>query len=202
MAKSSSNPEGNPEDGPVVNVGEPIPKRYFNCIMHEEVQMLRKRGIWCNFGERYNGLKIRILGGLHSEVISAQTREENKEKQRKFGGLTGDLDPEDSFAANRRAAPARISGVQGDLLVTGEMAAIATRHGIPVVTDPEGNRFISFTGSEDKRAVQEIMRPMVQVSDALFTGLFNTSENLKKVTDEEIHKMGEAYVYGDVEADG
>jgi hypothetical protein len=151
MAKSSSNPDANPEDGPVVNVGEPIPKRYFNCVMHEEVQMLRKRGIWCNFGERYNGLKIRILGGLHSEVVSAQGREENREKQRKFGGLTGELDPEDTFAANRRAAPSRIAGVQGDLLVTSEMASVAARHNIPVVTDSEGNRFISFTGAEASR---------------------------------------------------
>lgn len=202
MANSKNrNEEPLPEDEAVVDVGDEIPSIYFNCVMHEEVQMRRKVGLWCNFGERYGNLQLRLLGGLHFEVVGANTKEENRAKQNKFGGLTGELEPEELVAARKRAAYARVSGAKGWIQASQEQAATAARFGLRVI--PRGNDFfIHFVGSEDKKAVQETFKSLITLSDALFTGIWNTSEKLTTVADKEIHEMGEGFVYGAVEVDG
>lgn len=201
--------------------GATLPRR-FNFVVHEAVQRLLSLGVWCDLGPRFGGLRVR-LRAFHVQAVVAKREAAERAVRVRLGLSDSDEIPgEESIGITRAAMVMAITDVAGEVnvgdagietldegmlqeLEAGRRALQKARDGRTKVIE-EGGPVIVFeplTGktSMDERLkhserVRNVFAPMLEGSITLLTQLFNTSRALQRVRDEEIYRLGEAFVYG------
>lgn len=169
--------------------------KVFDFGRHKAVQKMRASGIWTFLGERWGDLEVR-LRPFHEEAVVVK-REAAEQSIRLTLGLADDdpLPPEKGIEVNKAAVNMAITGARGRILADEEMLAAARKHGIRVESAEEGE-VVVLTGHEDPEAVRSLFAQIVDVSMHMLTTLVRASRALHKVRDEEVAKLGEAFVYG------
>lgn len=189
---------------------------YFNYVMHEAVQKLHNKGLWYDMGGRYGGLMWRLRPFSHPAVVGKAEAVEKAVRLREKYDKDEEISGEHRMEINRAAIIMATTGVKGMVnvgnpnmvssdptllsLVENSQKALAAaqRHGYEIVED-NGLLLVNFTGLETEKKLRDVIDPLLEASVSMLNQLFMASNNLRKVKDEEIYGLGEAYVYGRTE---
>lgn len=177
--------------GPATNGAASPERQGFDFVRHEEVQKMRQAGIWTFLGDRFGNLEVRLRPFYEEPVVVK--KEAAEQAIRMQLGLSDDdpLPGEKGIEVNKAAVNMAITGARGDVRGTAAMLQLARKHGIAVA-----DGWITFSGHEEAEAVRDLFGLMVNTSMHLLTTLVRASRGLHRVKDEEVSRVGEAFVYG------
>lgn len=210
---------------PVDDLGKRPVSRYFNFTVHEAVQKQFSLGIWCNLGPRFGGLKVRLRPFHVGAVVAKREAAERAVRVRLGLNDNDDIPAEEQIGITRAAVVMAITEMEGEVNVGapvvesqdpeilaqiegGRRALQKARDYGLEIEDQEGEGLILIhferlpkKSSSEERArhaekLRHIVSPLLETSITMLTQLFQTSKALQRVKEEEIYKLGEAYVYG------
>lgn len=198
---------------PVGNIGKKPTPVYFDFALHEAVQKLMSKGIWCNLGQRFGSFRVR-LRPFHVGAVVAKREAAERSVRLRLGLKDNDEIPgEEGIGITRAAMVMATTGAAGVLNLgrttvtttdptilqglSGTIAALDKARELGIeIQEHEGMSLVIFTGLEDEVTVRKIWSHLLEASITLLTQCFNTSKELQRVREEEIFNLGEAYVYG------
>lgn len=198
------------------------PVQRFNFVVHEAVQKLFSRGIWVHLGPRFGGLQVRLRPFHVGAVVAKREAAERAVRVRLGLNDSDEIPAEAQIEITRAAITMAVTDVNGRVnagdpgIDSSDPEIMAGVEGIRTalqrardagfkVEEDDGEVLIVFepltkaSADEHQKHAEKVRRvfaPLLEASITLLTQLFSTSRALQRVRDEEIYRLGEAYVYG------
>lgn len=170
-------------------------RQRFNFIEHESVEKLRSKGVWTDLGEAFGSLLVRIRPFYSHAVVVRREAAEEAERMKAGLGPDEPLPADKNILVNRAAVIMALTGAKGGVVLTEKAESAAVKAKLPI-SHEDGVPCLDFAGDEDPEQVREVFNALVESSFPLLSRLVRASQELQKVKDEEIARLGEDFVFG------